>query len=125
MRQKRHDIDYSLPPSPAVQRPSPAAQEHPRTLRAKASVPPGSRQGKLVAIDVVRWDDGGRLKQAFLHVLARCDCGKVFHTILYAWQKGITQSCGCTKRAADIKGQVFGRLTVLGRGRPDPKHAYL
>jgi len=69
----------------------------------------GQRFGKLVAVrrmeprpdGITRW-------------LCRCDCGRE-HIVRYANLKnGHTTSCGCGK-SPDLTGQVFGRLTVLGR----------
>ena len=74
----------------------------------------GQRFGKLTAINklppqldgVTRW-------------LCKCDCGNE-HVVAYTNLKnGHVTSCGC-KKAHDLTGKVFGKLTVLYRS--EEKH---
>ncbi len=46
----------------------------------------------------------------------QCVCGTVKDVLVGALRQGSTKSCGCRRntRLADLTGQVFGRLTVLG-----------
>lgn len=50
--------------------------------------------------------------------LCRCDCGKETTAKTYDLTSGHKKSCGCRKQrtnAPDLRGQRFGRLTVLKR----------
>ena len=54
-------------------------------------------------------------KRIYWH--CRCDCGNEKDVIQYSLTSGKSKSCGCmanlNKNYKDIKGQVFGELTVL------------
>lgn len=74
----------------------------------------GQRFGKLVAIEKVEPKPDGVTRW-----LCRCDCGND-HIVSYTNLKnGHVTSCGC-KKAHDLTGKVFGKLTVLYRS--DKKH---
>ena len=67
------------------------------------------RFGKLTVISQLPSDNhGGR------RWLCRCDCGGEHTATTGSLQSGRTTNCGC-KKSPDLTGQVFGRLTVLGR----------
>ena len=44
--------------------------------------------------------------------LVRCHCGKEFKTRWHDFNRGKVNSCGCSRRA-NLKGKVFGLITVL------------
>lgn len=65
--------------------------------------------------------------------LCRCDCGKEVPVTMPNLRNGHTTSCGCAQRERtsaanldDLTGKSFGKLTVIGRGKTDPKtrHVY-
>ena len=64
-------------------------------------------------------------------VLCICDCGNLNIVNKSKVVRGLTKSCGCTRRGEkidcnDIVGQTFGRLTVLScEGRIDSKYLYI
>ena len=63
-------------------------------------------------------------------VLCICDCGNLNIVAKSKVVRGLTKSCGCTRRVErinynDIVGQTFGRLTVLScEGRIGGKYLY-
>lgn len=76
----------------------------------------GKRFGRLVALR-----DVGSLR-SFRLWRFRCDCGKEIERTSADVRHGKVSSCGCFQRewsskrhTADVSGQKFGRLTVLGR----------
>lgn len=46
--------------------------------------------------------------------LCRCDCGNTAIVLETNLKRHSTRSCGCLK-SPDLSGQVFGKLTVIGR----------
>jgi hypothetical protein len=76
----------------------------------------GRQTGLLTAIRCTRKDYRGKWLW-----LCQCRCGTQLEVAAYNLQRsnGIT-SCGCTnksdKNIHDLTGQVFGKLTVMGRG---------
>ena len=46
--------------------------------------------------------------------LCKCDCGGEHISTSNSLKSGRTTNCGC-KKSPDLTGQVFGRLTVIGR----------
>lgn len=69
----------------------------------------GQRFGKLVALEKLSPQPDGVTRW-----LCRCDCGND-HIVAYTNLKnGHVTSCGC-KKAHDLAGKVFGKLTVLYR----------
>jgi len=84
---------------------------------SRRSTPPdltGQRFGRLTALE--RLDQ--KCGSSYLW-RCRCDCGRETKVSASALQKNGTQSCGCarlealSRRAVDIRGQRFGRLTAL------------
>lgn len=75
----------------------------------------GLRFGKLLVLSRSESTDGDS------RFLVRCDCGSELVVRGRSLASGNSKSCGCTrvearkKRAIDITGEVFGRLTVTGR----------
>ena len=78
----------------------------------------GNRYGRLTVLHRVKNEkEPGR---ALWH--CRCDCGKEVDVLGVSLRYGATKSCGCYQKdrssevnTVDIKGQKFGRLTVLRR----------
>ena len=69
----------------------------------------GMRFGKLV---VERQEGSTAAGQR--RWLCRCDCGNTHITTASVLKRSPMANCGCLK-SPDLTGQVFGRLTVLGR----------
>ncbi len=69
----------------------------------------GQRFGKLVVESREESSASGQRRW-----LCRCDCGKMHISTTGNLQSGRTTNCGCRK-SPDLTGQVFGKLTVLGR----------
>ena len=69
----------------------------------------GNRYGKLTVIEQVEYTPSGQRRW-----LCQCDCGGIHIATTDNLQRGRTTNCGC-KKSPDLTGQVFGRLTVLGR----------
>ena len=69
----------------------------------------GNRYGKLTVIEQVESSPSGNRRW-----LCKCDCGGTHIAITNNLKSGHTTNCGC-KKSPDLTGQVFGRLTVLGR----------
>lgn len=67
------------------------------------------RFGKLVALE--RTDNRERKNYKWL---CRCDCGKYTEVSTGSLTNGDTKSCGC-QRELQLKGKVFGKLTVIKR----------
>lgn len=74
----------------------------------------GKKFNRLTAIERI-YDDSGCVKYLF-----RCDCGKEKVIKKYSVVNGLTKSCGClsnekvrNRSFKNLKGQVFGRLTVI------------
>ena len=70
----------------------------------------GQRFGKLTVIE-----RKGESKCGHAAWLCRCDCGNQSVVIGRDLKRGCTTSCGCLKKAIDLTGQRFGRLTVIER----------
>lgn len=69
----------------------------------------GMRFGKLTVVELLpSTPDGPR------RWLCRCDCGGEHIATTSNLNSGRTTNCGC-KKSPDLTGQVFGRLTVIGR----------
>lgn len=73
----------------------------------------GHKYGKLTVIERAE-NINGRVAWK-----CKCDCGKEITTTSNALRTGGTKSCGCLRRAKDLRGQKFGRLTVLYRTGTD------
>ena len=74
----------------------------------------GQRFGKLTAVEKTR-DKGGLLAWRCL-----CECGKETTVRKNALKIGRSKSCGCSPKKNQLKGQRFGKLTVIeedGRGK--------
>ena len=69
----------------------------------------GKRYGMLVVLQQLPSTGNGKRRW-----LCRCDCGNTHTAETAALNRGRSTSCGC-KKSRDLTGQVFGRLTVLGR----------
>lgn len=69
----------------------------------------GQRFGLLVVEESLPSDSRGQRRW-----LCRCDCGNTHTATSANLNSGRTSHCGC-RRSPDLTGQVFGRLTVLGR----------
>ena len=74
----------------------------------------GKKFNKLTAIERV-YDNSGCIKYLF-----KCDCGNKKIIKKHSVVKGLTKSCGClsneqlvNRSFKNLKGQVFGRLTVI------------
>lgn len=87
----------------------------------------GTRFGRLVVVGVEKRknkESSGKIKtRNYWECL--CNCGKKTYVPSCRLRNGKTQSCGCLKRQRlqefmgknfiDIRGQVFGKLTVISR----------
>lgn len=69
----------------------------------------GIRFGKLIVVEQLASTPAGLRRW-----LCRCDCGGTHIATTNNLNSGKTTNCGCVK-SPDLSGQVFGRLTVLGR----------
>lgn len=69
----------------------------------------GNRYGKLTVIEQVESSSRGQRRYRCI-----CDCGGTIIAFAGNLKSGHTTSCGCNK-SPDLSGQVFGRLTVIGR----------
>lgn len=91
----------------------------------------GNRYGRLVILKDV--EDSKPRK-----VVARCDCGTKRDYLLAALRSGNTKSCGCLskelasqakhkrnggRKATDLTGQKFGKLTAIKRVENSPQNA--
>lgn len=76
-------------------------REHPSLI--------GERFGKLIVIEQLPSTDRGQRRWR-----CKCDCGGEHIATTGNLRSGRTTNCGC-KKSPDLTGQVFGRLTVLGR----------
>ena len=76
-------------------------REHPSLI--------GNRYGKLTVIEQLESTSSGQRRW-----LCKCDCGGSHIATSGNLRSGRTTNCGC-KKSPDLTGQVFGRLTVLGR----------
>lgn len=68
----------------------------------------GRKFGRLTVEAPAESSAGGR------RWLCRCDCGKSIVVLENNLKRLHTKSCGCIK-SPDLTGQVFGKLTVIGR----------
>ena len=69
----------------------------------------GNRYGKLTVIEQVESSSRGQRRYRCI-----CDCGGTIIAFAGTLKSGHTTSCGCNK-SPDLTGQVFGKLTVIGR----------
>ena len=69
----------------------------------------GNRYGKLTVIEQVESSSRGQRRYRCI-----CDCGGTIIAFAGNLKSGQTTSCGCNK-SPDLTGQVFGKLTVIGR----------
>lgn len=69
----------------------------------------GRKYGKLTVLELLDSNAQGQRRW-----LCRCDCGGTRIVTTGNLNAGRTTNCGC-KKSPDLTGQVFGRLTVLGR----------
>lgn len=69
----------------------------------------GKRFGKLTVIELLPSTLSGQRRW-----LCKCDCGGEHIATTNNLNSGRTTNCGC-KKSPDLTGQVFGRLTVIGR----------
>ena len=69
----------------------------------------GNRYGKLTVIEQVESSSRGQRRYRCI-----CDCGGTIIAFAGNLKSGHTSSCGCNK-SPDLTGQVFGKLTVIGR----------
>ena len=69
----------------------------------------GNRYGKLTVIEQVESSSRGQRRYRCI-----CDCGGTIIAFAGNLKSGHTTSCGCNK-SPDLTGQVFGKLTVIGR----------
>lgn len=76
-------------------------REHPSLI--------GERFGKLIVIEQLPSTDNGKRRWR-----CKCDCGGEHSATTGNLRSGRTTNCGC-KKSPDLTGQVFGRLTVIGR----------
>lgn len=68
----------------------------------------GKRFGKLIVVAQAESKSGQR------HWMCQCDCGGTNIVTTGNLNSGHTTNCGC-KKSPDLTGQVFGKLTVIGR----------
>lgn len=87
-----------------------------RVLPRKISA--GVRFGRLSVLEMVgEWAGGSGLTRWS----CRCDCGEIVERSGTGLMDGKMPSCGCAvKEKIDMRNEVFGRLTVVGRS-PLPK----
>ena len=78
----------------------------------------GQRFGRLVVLD----KDNSKIGSKGTYWNCLCDCGNTVSVIAHSLKEGTTKSCGCLKSenssdrfSLNIKGEQFGRLTVLER----------
>ena len=76
-------------------------REHPSLI--------GNKYGKLTVVSQAESSSSGQRRW-----LCRCDCGGSYIATTANLNSGRATNCGC-KKSPDLTGQVFGRLTVLGR----------
>ena len=69
----------------------------------------GMKFGKLTVVEQLPSTPKGKRRW-----LCKCDCGGTNIVITSNLTSGHTTNCGC-KKSPDLTGQVFGRLTVIGR----------
>lgn len=75
----------------------------------------GKRFGKLVVVAQAESKSGQR------RWICQCDCGGTNIVTTGNLNSGHTTNCGC-KKSPDLTGQVFGKLTVIGRSdRRNPR----
>lgn len=76
----------------------------------------GMKFGKLIVINRAENSSNGNNRNS--RWLCKCDCGKEIITYGLNLKGGSTKSCGCLKKgrkAVDMAGMRFGRLTVIKR----------
>jgi len=96
-------------------------------MAPRKRVEPGQRFTRLVVIRETETRKGKR------YVLCRCDCGREREINIYTLLSGHAKSCGCLmrekrlrgKRATDLTGQTFGRLTARHRDGVGTSHSPL
>ena len=82
----------------------------------------GKRFGRLTVVG--RADPPTKKAQKFWHCV--CDCGNTKDVVSHNLISGCTRSCGCLmnearhKKAEDLTGQKFNRLTVLCKDETSP-----
>ena len=75
----------------------------------------GKRFGKLIVVAQAESKSGQR------RWICQCDCGGTNIVTTGNLNSGHTTNCGC-KKSPDLTGQVFGKLTVIGRSdRRNPR----
>lgn len=75
----------------------------------------GKRFGKLIVVAQAESKSGQR------RWMCQCDCGGTNIVTTGNLNNGHTTNCGC-KKSPDLTGQVFGKLTVIGRSdRRNPR----
>lgn len=75
----------------------------------------GKRFGKLIVVAQAESKSGQR------RWMCQCDCGGTNIVTTGNLNSGHTTNCGC-KKSPDLTGQVFGKLTVIGRSdRRNPR----
>ena len=82
----------------------------------------GVRFGRLSVLEMVGdWAGGSGLTRW----RCRCDCGEIVDRSGTGLMEGKTPSCGCAiKEKIDMRHEVFGRLTVIGRSPLTKKGGY-
>ena len=105
-----------------------------RYMTPVTEITPGFVRGKLTVIrpaDDVEIDNHGT-NQEFQtdgnkKWLCKCECGNEVLVYDQSLKRGVMVSCGCHKKAPDIIGHRFGRLTVMYQvtDSPDAKARWL
>lgn len=85
---------------------------------------PGQRMGRLLILDDFIVTPKGERKYR-----CRCDCGNEKYILERSLRYGGAESCGCPRKenarkalSLDLKGQIFGELTVLHRAENQRKN---
>ncbi len=71
----------------------------------------GKTFGKLTVVKQLPLEPGKKMGRKWL---CRCECGNTTELYTKTLKAGIIKSCGCSKKAENLIGRVFGKLTVLG-----------
>lgn len=79
----------------------------------------GNRYGKLVVLEATN----ERYSNGSVKWKCQCDCGNIYYTCSSDLKRG-RKSCGCETRLIDLKGQKFGRLTVIERAKDKKGKTY-
>ncbi len=72
----------------------------------------GKTFGRLTVEKQIPSESGKKMGRKWL---CRCECGNTTELYTKILNSGTIKSCGCSKTAEDLTGQIFGKLTVLGR----------